>query len=424
MRTLAVDAKVAESIIGTASLGPRFSSIQVGRMAPLIRSKEDLLGLLHAGFLEDDLPIEINLLAAAGVRGILIKSMNRLAEEGELTERRLLNSRPIVAYIPPETLASPSPKATAALEESGPLGASVAALRLETSDVEFWRKLAARDQYRSWIHELADLGAKVRTSLFAPPVPVITRDQPDSPQAQLEANGAFGRIWTRNPALRGVGTLYSLHVHPSAFRSPEVVQRTLAALNLAFSTGDVPFWGVHLSFTDIGVITQGSGQQVETASTFLREVVRLAEASGLFVWVSDVGPIGAALLDSGPAFASYHLGMTPRKIYLEGVHGGGESLFGKALGGLWNFNLLGRSEVANLKWRLEEMEDFSNVVPVSIRSDATGFRQKFAKPYNSAVMTKYNKFRERALVVDREPAPGRSVVGRSKDKAIVPWAVG
>jgi hypothetical protein len=423
MRTLSIGAKVEESIVGTAALGPRFPAIQVGRMAPMIRTKEDLLGLLNAGYLDNTIPLEVNLLSAGAVRSALIRSASRLPDEQGMTERGLLYSRPIIAYVPPETVVMPNDKAASALAESGPVGQRISLERIGTPDVEFWSRIADLDLYRPWVYELAALGGRVRASLFAPPVPVIARDQPDSPQAQLEANGAFAQIWTRDPTLRSAGPLYSLHIHPSAFRSPEVLQRALTSLNLALSAGDVPYWGVHLNLTDIGVITMGGGQQVGTATEFVREVVRLAGAAGLFVWISDVGPIGAALMDAGPSFTSYYPGMTPRRIYLEGVRGGPETLFGKVMGGLWNYNLLARSEVENLKWQLEDTGRSPSVVPVSVRNSATPYRQEFAKPYNISVAEKYNEFRERELVVNRQPAPGRAVLGRSKDKAIVPWAV-
>lgn len=423
MRTLSIGKKVLDSIVGTAALGPRFPAVQVGRMAPMIRTTEDLHGILNAGFLDPTVPLEVNLLAATSIRSHLIRTMSRLPDDGTMSETMLLKNRATIGYVPPEVLVSPNAKALAALGETGQVGRRISARRAEYSDAGFWRKVTDEDLYRPWSYELASVAGRVRASLIAPPVPVVNRDQPDSPQAQMEANGAFAQILSKDPTLRGVGPLLSLHLHPSAFRAPELLQRTLSALDVALSLGDVPQWGIHLHLTDIGVVTMGGGQEVGVATDFVQQVVRLAEGAGLFVWMSDIGPIGAALMDAGPAFTSYYPGMSPRRIYLEGFRPGPETLYGKVLGGLWNFNLLSRSEVANQKWTLEDTGTCPHIVPVSKRTNPTAYRQEFAKPYNISVAEKYNEFRERALVVKGEPAPGRSVVGRSKDKAIVPWAI-
>jgi hypothetical protein len=425
MRTLNVSAKVGNSLLGTVALGPRFPAVEMGRMVPLVRTPDDLRGLLPATFLDPATPLEVNLLAAREVRKVLIGVGSRLDDGSLMTERQLLRQRPIITYIPPETLTDPNPRAAEALGITGPMGLAVADLRSQFSDVQFWRELARRDVYRPWVYELASLSGTIRGSLLAPPVPVISRDQPDSAQAQLETNSAFARIWNLDPTLRAMGALYSLHLHPSAFREKELIQRTLTTLDMALSTQDVPYWGIHLNPIDLSVITSGGGQQVEIASDFLNEVTRIVAGAGLFVWMSDFGPVGPSMLDRGAAFSSYSPGMTFRRIYVDGFRRSSQdTLFGKVIGGLWDYNLHSRSAVSNLKWQLRENGNrFPTAVPVSVRDSSTLYRQTFAKPYNVSIAETQNEFRERELVVNRQPDPGRAVLGRSRDGSILPWAI-
>jgi hypothetical protein len=424
MRTLEVSAKLGESIVGTASLGPRFPAVQVGRMSPLVRTSEDAKGLLRASFLAHDVPIEISVLAAREVRATLIRTAQPLFETKLLTGVQLLRERPVLAYVPAECLADPSAKAVAGLSGTGAVGAQVARLRAEGSDVQFWKGVFAQGLYRKWIYEVAAAAGSIRASLVAAPVPVVTRDQPDSPSAQHEANALFARIWSSDPTLRSVGPLYSLHLHPSAFRDTEVLQRALKALDMAMSVDDVPFWGVHVDVTDLGTITTGGGQQVQIAGDFFREVTRITEGAGLFTWLNNVGPAGPALLDRGFAFTSYTPGMTPRRAFLDGFRRtDGDTLFGKVLGGLWDYNLHPRRAVVHLKWSLQETGGrFHHVVPVELRDAATRYRIEFAKPFNCAIAEQHNEYRERELAVRNEPSPGRAVIGRSSDATILPWA--
>jgi hypothetical protein len=41
MKTLSIIDKVGDSIVGTATLSPRFTAVQIGRHCPLVRTGED-----------------------------------------------------------------------------------------------------------------------------------------------------------------------------------------------------------------------------------------------------------------------------------------------------------------------------------------------------------------------------------------------
>jgi hypothetical protein len=424
MKTLSLIDRVGESIVGTALFSPRFTGVQVGLHTPLVRKGEDAEGLLRAGFLSPGAPLELNILSTRTVRQVLQRSTPIASLHTDwISPPGLFHSRPSIAYVPPETLTNPSDAGIKALASTGTAGAQVATVRKQSADGTFWTELAKRRLYPPWLRELLMDSRSLGVSLLAPPVPVVTRDVPGAAilQAQLNLGAASIRLaMGPDPAIPGI--MYSLYLHPSALSETSTLRMTIQQLSHVIGRADNAFWGVHMHFTDLGAITTQGAGRIQAAKDVVREVSRLAADAGIFTWVSDAGAVGPAILDEGPAFTSYHPGLSPHKIYSASAPGSTDVQCGKVIE-LWDYNLKLRSDLGKNGWKVDDTGLFPNTVPSQFRmATPRTFRLDFGKPNNVAVAERLNSEREKELIKNGNTRPGQAHVGKSKDFRIVPWA--
>lgn len=439
IQSLTVQEQLGESILGTASIGPNFSTVEIGRLCPMLRKAEDPEGLVRASFLDPTVPIELNLAHWETIRSRLMNLKTQQAARTEWNDpETLLRSRPSIGYLPPEIVARPNDKGLDSLETLGDAADSIANLRKENSPGKFWSEVARQDLYVPLLREITGISHTFGLDLIAPPVPVISKERKSSPQAQASLNGAAAMAWedilAPSPvgssmtlqsfeAREDTGLLYSLHVDPLALKSPSLLDEALATMTAALQKHDNRFWGVHIHFTDIRLASKQG--RPSPAKEFVRDAANIAQDSNLFVWVSDVGPAGPVFLDLGAAFASYHSGMTPGRIYQSGGPNDSNLKYGKVLS-LWEFNLLTREDIQNRGWEVKDTELRPNAVPPKFRGNKgwKDYRVKFAKPQNIAVAQRVNNERVRELRENGNPKPGHKHVGRSNDGYVAPWAGG
>ena len=74
METLKISENIESSLIGTANLGPRFQSIEIGRTCPSLRKAEDAKAVLNCSFLSSEIPVEVNLCEAQKLRQVLMQA--------------------------------------------------------------------------------------------------------------------------------------------------------------------------------------------------------------------------------------------------------------------------------------------------------------------------------------------------------------
>jgi hypothetical protein len=419
MRTLSLVDRVGESIIGTSLFSPRFTGVQVGRHVPLVRKGEDVEGLLRSPFLGNDVPVELNILQVRTVRSALARG-STLAVSGRSWRdpASFFYSRPSIAYVPPEALTQPHPNAVAALSAMGSASRAVAAIRGASADGAFWTDVARLHLYAPWFRELIVHARSMGNSLMVPPVPVVSRDLPGAALLQGRINlsaAAIRSAFGSDPAVPGL--MYGLHFHPSSLSDPAVLHTVLQQLGSVVARADNEFWGVHVHFTDIGSVTE-----IAAAKEVVREASRIAADAGMFTWVSDTGAVGPSLLDEGPAFSSYHPGLSFRKVYADAAPSSPDLQCGKVIE-VWNYNLIRRSDIARKGWKVDDTGLFPNVVPDNLRTcTPKTFRVNFGKPNNVAVAERLNTEREKELVKAGNARPGLSHLGRSRDPRIVPWA--
>lgn len=419
MRTLSLVDRVGESIVGTSLFSPRFTGVQVGRHVPLVRKGEDVEGLLRANFLGTDVPVELNLLQVRTIRAALARGSTLAgASKSWRDPASFFHSRPSIAYIPPEALTRPHPSAVAALGGMGSASTAIAAIRGASADGAFWTELARLHLYAPWLRELLVHARSMGNSLFVPPVPVVSRDLPGAALLQGRINLSAAAIrngFGSDPAIPGL--MYALHFHPSGLADPAVLNTVLQQFGAIIGRADNDFWGVHVHFTDIGSVSE-----ITAAKDVVRESSRIATEAGMFTWVSDTGAVGPALLDEGPAFSSYHPGLSFRKVYADAAPASLDVQCGKVIE-VWNYNLQRRSDLGRKGWKLDDTGLFPNVVPPNLRTcSPRAFRVHFGKPSNVAVAERLNTEREKELVKVGNARPGQSHLGRSRDPRIVPWA--
>lgn len=454
-RSLSVISRVGESIVGSSLWGSRFQRISVGRAIPSLKKSEDADAMVRCGFLDPSLPIELNMVSVDAVR-VALRQRLLLdpTESGSLDPETLLRSHPTIGYLPPELFSAPNVIGLRALEGSGASCKLVALSRLNESwsqdgapewakvrsshlrsDAAFWKEIAGRDLYPRLIGELLSRGEGARLSLIAPPVPVLHEDWVSSADLQHELNIAAATLLKPvSGSSAGIRPLYALHIHPSALHAPAIVQRALERLRLALTTTEFGFMGVHLNFLDLGAVNQDGATSIRVAKELAAKVAGIARDTGRFTVVSDAGPVGPAFLDSGAAFTTYAPGMTMRRTYpfvkapkeqtraikkrLQ------ESKCGLVLGGPWNYSLLRYRDVRAQGWRLEEVAGkAANEVPATLRgAEPWTYRVNFSKPYNTAVQEVLNDARDRELNGKKNARPGSSILGRSEDPSIAPWA--
>lgn len=424
MKTLALIDRVGESIVGTSLFSARFNGVGVGRHVPLVRKGEDAEGLIRAGFLDGSSPIELNILSIRTVRAALARSSVFATTRPDwIPPGGLFHSRPSVAYVPPEVLTRPTTDGLRALGSTGPAGSAVASLRGQATDGAFWNGLAKQHLYAPWLRELLAHARAMGISLFAPPVPVLSHDLPGASLLQAQINLSAVSIKSKlgnDPSIPGL--LYGLHVHPSALADPVMLNTAIKQLDHVTSQADNEFWGVHLNFTDVGVVTTQGAARIQAAKELIREASRIGRDAGMFSWVGDTCAIGPSLLDEGPAFTSYHPGLTPHKIYGPSAPSSIDVQCGKVIE-VWDYNLKLRSDIARKGWKVDDTGLFPALVPVAVRSASPKtFRVEFGKPNNIAVAERLNIEREKELVQLGNARPGQSHVGKSSDFRIIPWA--
>lgn len=421
MKTLSIINRVGESLVGTAIFSPRFTGIQIGRHCPLVRNGEDAEGLLHANFIQTDLPVELNLLATRKVRAALARGATMFGATAPAASS-LFYSRPSIGYLPPEVLTEPTAKGIKALSDTGPAGRAVAAIRNGAPDGQFWSQLAQLRLYVPWVRELIAHAQSMGLSLLTPPVPVVSRNLPGAAVLQSRINlsaAAIRATYGGDPAVPNL--VYGLHIHPSALTDPVLLRTVLHQFAAVVGTVDNAFYGVHVSFTDLGAVTVRGAPSINVARDLVREVARLASDASMFCWISDTGAVGPAVLDEGPSFTSYHPGLTPRRIYAESAPASLDAQCGKVLQ-MWSYNLLRRSEISQRAWKVEDTGLFPPLVPVGLRAGPPKhFRVKFGKPTNIGVADRLNTERERELNQAGNARPGRAHVGKSNDARIAPW---
>lgn len=445
MISLKVTETVGESIIGTAVMGRRYSNVGVGKSVPLLRTGEDAAAFCRCKFIDEEIPMEINLLSNRQIReAFRTGQFQSTYDDNFLDPEGFVAHHPIIGSVPPEVLHNPNMAALDALASSGKTSRAVASMRCGAAptamsnvkpsqqfastqivpDGAFFSALTNQPVlYGRWLMELASMGLNLGLTLVAPPVAVLNGDLKASARYQHDMNQqASSAISLLNTGTIDVGCLYSFHVSPNALRDNALLRSGLQLFDQAVSVEDNKFFGVHLHFVDIGTITSRGHAYVNAARDVAREVAEIAQRNHIFTWTADVGPVGPVFLDYGHCFASYHPGMTPRRLY-NGFGGASkDSLYGRTLG-LWQYNLMDIQEVRSKGWTVEDNGKYANVVPVSVRvGGPKKYRLEFGKPNNVAVAERLNDEREKELVVNGNARPGITHIGRSRDVKIAPWA--
>src|SRR5208283_5172296 len=155
MRTLTITKTVGKSIIGHTFVSPRFQSVAVGKCAPLLQNGEDARALARCGFLDESIPIEINLLARRPIQAALLqRKLFSESGDGSVKADRLISRHPIIGSTPAEVFASPNSLALKALANSGPVGEELARIRAKSRAVtrvekRKWRELRKEDHFVS-----------------------------------------------------------------------------------------------------------------------------------------------------------------------------------------------------------------------------------------------------------------------------------
>jgi hypothetical protein len=455
-RTLTITNRVGESVTGFSQWGPRFEKVGIARTIPSLKKAEDAEAILRCGFLDLGAPFEVNLIVSDSIRTVLQQRVLTDPDtDGWLNPESLFTTHPWVGYLPPELFSSPNAIGLRVLAGTGNVGGPLTGLRFKpgsisgegidwskaktadfVSDENFWSNVAASNLYPSLIGNLLSRGESLRLALLAPPVPVLHEDWVKSPDLQYELNTAAAVLMKpaagTTPNLR---PLYSVHLHPSALRHVTILQSAIDHVRLALTGNEFGFMGVHLSFTDLGSVAIDGAPAIRSAKDFVARIVSAAADRGRFTMVSDTGPVGPAFLDLGAAFTTYGPGMTMRRTYpfmqapkektpavKKRVR---ESKYGMVLGGPWNYILLRFRDVREQGWKLELLDKKAeHVVPEPLRRKGMDdrYRVEFSKPYNAAVQEMLNDLRDRELNGKKNAKPGQSILGRSDDPTISPWA--
>jgi hypothetical protein len=422
--TLDIRELVGHSILGTAGFSNRYPAVEIGKCAPLIRTGEDLEGLARCNFFDSNCPVEFNILNHSAIVNALKRVQTAYPSHKEKWQdpTSIIARRPSIGYVPPECLLKSTDKAAIAINHTGRIGEKISKIRLDNPDGAFWTKVASEKLLIPFTRELLSCMKIFNGDLLAPAVPIISPKLKTSPKIQGVVNRALASQWplTSGGSFTSTGILYSFHVDPTALTDGGLIRNSLTELSQSLS-GDLLFWGIHLHFIDISVVSR-KASRIKAAKELVRQVSRIARQHGIFTWISDVGPIGPTLLDEGASFCSYYTGMTPRPIYLEGMNISDPNLhYGKVLG-LWEYDLLDIKDIKTRGWLLEDTELMDRGVPHSLQfGKHKDFRVNFGKPRNIAVMERLNIERLKELS-KKNIKPGTSHLGRSSDPNIAPWA--
>ena len=431
INTLQVLEKIGHSLIGSAQVSARMPFIEIGKSAPCIRSEEDAEALLRCNFLDPTVPVEFNLLSTPRIQKKLWKYSNMEDINPDyLAPLEIIANRPSIGYMPPECLTKPNEKCIDALKKTGSVGEEISKLRDSNPDKKFWElitktKLNDQTLYEQWIRELLSNLLLLKGDLIACPVPVITKDYETSVAEQMKANLDISDNWEKlcGRKHREHGLLYSFHLTPNALDKPDLIRKAIMGLGDIFSNDNNKFWGVHIHFTDISLVSR-KRERVDVAKELVRKISDIARKFNRFTIVSDSGPMGIVFLDQGAAYNTYSPVMTPRKQYLMGMNKNVDHdlvTYGKVLD-LWSYNLLNHTEVKNRQYKVSDTGFYSNIVPINSRGKQLSYRIEFAKPNNVAVMEKLNNLRNVELNKKKNPNPGAAHVSKSNDPLITPWA--
>ncbi|EMR75025.1 hypothetical protein MBGDF03_00514 [Thermoplasmatales archaeon SCGC AB-540-F20] len=431
INTLQVFKKVGHSLIGSAQISARMPFVEIGKSAPCIRSEEDAEALLRCNFLDPTVPVEFNILSTHRIQKKLWKYSNMEDFNPDfLTPLEIIANRPSIGYVPPECLSKPNEKGINALKKTGSVGEEVSKLRLKYSDKKFWElvtktKLNGQTLYEQWIRELLENLLLLKGDLIACAVPIITKDFEASVTEQIKANIDISINWEKlcGRKHREHGLLYSFHLSPTALDKPDLIRKAVMGFGDIFSDENNKFWGVHIHFTDIGLVSR-KRERIDIAKDLVRKIADISRKFNRFTLVSDSGPMGIVFLDQGASYNTYSPIITPRKQYLMGMNKNIDHdlvTYGKVLD-LWSYNLLNHNEVKNRQYKVSDTGLYSNIVPIDSRGRQISYRIDFAKPNNVAVMEKLNNLRNIELNKKKNPNPGASHAGKSSDPLITPWA--
>lgn len=460
MRTLVVTREVEQSLVGSAIFSPRFQQVQIGKLAPALNSPEDAESIVRCHFLDPGLPFEVNLICAKSMRTQLNQHRFDVVESNSQSNPdRILPNHPTVGYVPPELVNFPTPIGLEKLANSCLVGDSVAKARLVAGRREskvadwskvrrkvmvgestFWERMETEGPlYSEWIKELVTGASKVVASVVAPPVPALSTRFRLSPQSQNDFNLRFADIMAQWRTVgQAPGALYSLHVHPSAIRFAPVLKDAIQLFDHSVSIDDTRFWGVHIHFFDVSVLSRAPASAREAARELVSEVSKIARKKGLFTWVSNVGIPGEILLDEGAAFASYPPNGNPRRVYPsydsstpedgeplseEERESRSEFRYGKIINGPWRLTLLDYQDLRSRNWTVQDNGKTPREVPQALRDGPhKQFRVEFAKINNVACLERLNEQREHELSINGNARPGRDMVKRSEDGLTCSWA--
>jgi hypothetical protein len=462
MKTLVVAREIERSLVGSAIFSPRFQQVGIGKLAPAINSPEDAESIVRCHFLDPGLPFEVNLVCAKSMRVRLdLQRFDITGVSAQLSADRLLPTHPTVGYVPPELVSFPNSLGLGRLSGSSPSGEAVAKARLVSDrrhakeidwgklrrkamvgESAFWTRMESEpDLYQNWIKELATTATKVIGSLIAPPVPSLSTRFRMSPQTQNEFNLKSADILAQSRrAGRGPGALYSLHIHPSAIRNAPILKEAIQLFDHSVTVDDTRFWGVHVHFYDLSVLSRAPASARAAAREVVADVSKIARGKGLFTWVSNVGIPGQIMLDEGAAFGSYPPNGNPRRVYplydssspeAEGTEPLSEdeqesrleARYGKIINGPHRLTLLDYRDLRARNWLVQDNGKTPRQVPPALRDGPyRQFRVEFAKVNNVACMERLNELREHDLTVNGNARPGRDIVKGSEDGATCCWA--
>ncbi|MFA5943558.1 MAG: hypothetical protein WC876_03725 [Candidatus Thermoplasmatota archaeon] len=421
MKTLLVREAVGSSLLGTASF-PGYTNIEIHKMAPMLRTSEDPLGLARCGFLDPTVPMEVNLAHASKIRSQLLNIRQReFFDTDNVKAEDMVKRRPSFGFIPPELFLNPNDKAIEALASNEGAFAEMAGILEAETPAGFWVEAAKENRYFRFLQQQIAFAGLLGVNLVAPPVPPATAELASSPDKQREVLNAATQVWDLARGSADVGLLYPLHLHPNMLTEPDMLRSLVLNLRAAVLAGDNPYWAVHLSFIDPTQLSK-TGDHIVGAKEFVKAVVQVARQAGMFVVASDVGPLGPAFLDLGVAFATYHSAMTPRVTYTAGGNASTEATYGKVLT-LWGWQLLELAAVRRRGWMVEDTGLYPNMAPSHLRpGKANRYRIEFARPNNIAAAEALNRHLHIELTQKKHLNPGTTHLGKSRDKTVAAWA--
>ena len=455
MRTLTVTKTIGQSLLGSAHFSSKFPAIPIGKCAPIIEGGEDARALVRCGFLDQSVPIEVNLLNWEAIqRALLQTTLLSSLHDIETDPRLLISGHAIVGSIPPEAVSSPNSVALRALYQSGPVAKQFAELRLKSraagkagrgdwkhiekrrdivGDSTFWDRVQENQPlYACLLGELQAHAKPFAMASLAPPVPPLDARYAESPSLQAQLNLATAELTAQAARLNSSPSLlYSFHVMPSAFRSPDIIREAVQSCDAVLTQMDRRFVGIHLAISRLGELSVSKGSRIQLAKDLVDEVVKVGSQHGMFVLMSNAGLAGLSRLDSGVSFATYRMNGAMGAVYpifATDPNDPPDSAivfnrrFGQVFSGPYSLHLMSRADLKSRDWKLpEDNGKTPRHVPRHLWGDPELFRVEFGKPTNVGVFDKLNELRDRELVRNGNARPGMSAVARSGEPSIRIW---